>query len=55
MSVNISNSMIPNSTTAVGITSSLKTMFISEGENLVNIFLYLRKIQQKNVKSYGKR
>lgn len=35
MSINISNSLIPNSTTAVGITSSLKTMFITEGENLV--------------------
>ena len=36
MSVNISTSIIHNSTTAGGVTSSLKAMFVTEGENLIN-------------------
>lgn len=38
MSVNISTSIMHNSTNAGGVTSSLKAMFVQEGENLV-IFL----------------
>ena len=36
MSINISGSILQNSTTVGGVNSSLKTLFITEGENLVN-------------------
>lgn len=36
MSINISSSNMPGSTTGVGINNSLKSLFISEGENLIN-------------------
>ena len=40
MSVNVSTSVMHNSTTGIGINSSLKSMFITEGENLVLKTLY---------------
>ena len=41
MSINVSMSNLPNSTTAGGINNSLKTLFINEGENLVNNFILI--------------
>jgi hypothetical protein len=37
MSINISGSIVNNSTTAGGVSSSLKKLFVEEGEIMVNL------------------
>lgn len=52
MSVNVSTSNLPHSTNA-GVNSSVRSLFITEGENLVNQCINNSYSQRRNVKTYG--